>query len=425
MEQSLQIAPALASAPPRRSRVLVGFAEALAAIESAWSLDEAGFEVVAFARRGTRPPLRRSDAVAMHELTPPELDAAAAEGDLRELIATVAPDAVMPLDDITLGLCQQPCREAGVTLIGPSGRQAEVALDRRLQIDAARAAGLPVPPTAILDGGPVPDDLSFPLVVRPVGAIAASAGRLLSAPAASTCADRGELERRLASRGGGEALLVQPRLRGTSEGLCGLMTDAGARAWSGHRRLRMMDPAGSGSSACESTRPNPDFCDQVEGMLETIGWRGLFMVELLRDADGTPWFIGLHGRAWGSMALARAGGLEYPAWAARLAFGDMLGDLLAPQAVAGRRARHLGRELKHTMIVMRGPRSSAVPWPSWRRTVRDVFTYRRGERLYNWSGRRADLPLLLDDTMATLRPRRGKARRMRDSAPRRGESKTN
>ena len=83
MEQSLQITPALASAPPRRPRVLVAFAEALAAIESAWSLEGAGFEVVAFARRGTRPPLRRSGSVQVHELTPPELDRAGAEADLR------------------------------------------------------------------------------------------------------------------------------------------------------------------------------------------------------------------------------------------------------------------------------------------------------------------------------------------------------
>jgi hypothetical protein len=410
MELSLQTNPGAAAAPPRRPRVLIGFAEALAAIESAWSLDEAGFEVLAFARRGTRPPLRRSGAVAMHELTAPELDAATAEADLRALIESAAVDAVMPLDDIALRLCQEPCREAGVTLIGPSGAQAAVALDKRLQIKAARAADLPVPPTAILDGGPVPEDLTFPLVVRPAGAIAEADGVLGSAAGATTCADRGELDARLARRGDGEVLLAQPQLRGTNEGLFGIAGPSGVRAWSGHRRLRMMNPAGSGSSACESTVPDPDFCDQVEVMLDAIGWRGLFMVELLRDEGGTPWFIELNGRAWGSMALARAGGLEYPAWAARLALGDNLGDLFAPRAVAGRRARHLGRELKHAAIVMRGAQSAAVPWPSRRRTLRDVFSYRRGDRFYNWSGRRADLPLLLDDTAATLRRRKPKGR---------------
>src|ERR1700751_3303119 len=131
MEQSLQIAPALAGAPPRPPRVLIGFAEALAAIESAWSLAGAGFEVVAFARRGSRPPLRRSGSIVLPELTPPEADAAAAEDDLRALIAAAAVDAVMPLDDVALRLCQGPCRDAGGVLVGPSGRPAEVALDKR------------------------------------------------------------------------------------------------------------------------------------------------------------------------------------------------------------------------------------------------------------------------------------------------------
>lgn len=405
MEPSLQTDPGTAGASSRRGRVLIGFAEALAAIESAWSLEEAGFEVLAFARRGSRPPLRRSSSVTLYELTPPELDAAAAKADLQALIESAVVDAVMPLDDVALRLCQAPCRKAGVTLVGPSGRQAEVALDKRLQIEAARAADLPVPPTTFLAGGPLPTDLTFPLVVRPAAAIVDGAGRLGTAAGATTCADRGELEGRLASGGEGEVLIAQPRLIGTGEGLFGLIGPAGMRARSGHRRLRMMNPAGSGSSACESTVPDPDFCDQVEGMLDAIGWYGLFMVELLRDEDGTPWFIELNGRAWGSMALARAGGLEYPAWAARLALGDSLGELLAPQAVAGRRARHLGRELKHAAIVMRGADSAAVPWPSRVRTLRDVFSFRRGERLYNWSGRAADLPLLLDDTFATLRRR--------------------
>ena len=76
MEQSLQIAAALASAPPRRPRVLIGFVEALAAIESAWSLQGAGFEVLGFSRRGSRPPLRRSASVQVYELTPPDSIAA-------------------------------------------------------------------------------------------------------------------------------------------------------------------------------------------------------------------------------------------------------------------------------------------------------------------------------------------------------------
>jgi predicted ATP-grasp superfamily ATP-dependent carboligase len=408
MELSLQIdrEAAGAPAPPRPRRVLVGFAEALATIESVWSLQDAGFEVSAFARAGARVPLRRSRSVELHELIAPEVDAAAAAAELRALIAASGVDAVMPLDDVALRLCQDACVEGGAILAGPSGRQAAVALDKRLQIEAARAAGLAVPPTAFLDGGPVPADLEFPLVVRPAAAVEEVGGHLGSASGASTCADRGELDRRLATRKAGEVLLAQPQLRGTNEGIFGLAGEEGVRAWSAHRRLRMMNPAGSGSSACESTVPEEELRTKVERMLASIGWRGLFMVELLRDTDGTPWFIELNGRAWGSMALARAAGLEYPAWSVRAALGDDLGPLPAVAPAAGTRARHLGRELKHALIVLRGSPSVAVPWPSRTATLRDVFSWRRGDRIYNWSGRAADLPLLAADTATTLRRRR-------------------
>ena len=45
--------------------VLVGFAEAMAAIEATWSLQEAGFRVVAFTRGGAKPALRRVRGVEL------------------------------------------------------------------------------------------------------------------------------------------------------------------------------------------------------------------------------------------------------------------------------------------------------------------------------------------------------------------------
>ena len=43
----------------------------------------------------------------------------------------------------------------------------------------------------------------------------------------------------------------------------------------------------------------------------------MFMLELLRDAAGTPWFMEVNGRPWGSMALAVRRGFDYPVWAVR------------------------------------------------------------------------------------------------------------
>ena len=58
-------------------RVLIGFAESLAAIESAWCLRDAGFEVVAFTRGQRRPALAAAKGIRLVNLPAPETDAAA------------------------------------------------------------------------------------------------------------------------------------------------------------------------------------------------------------------------------------------------------------------------------------------------------------------------------------------------------------
>ena len=137
-------------------------------------------------------------------------------------------------------------------------------------------------------------------------------------------------------------------------------------------------------------------------MMAGAGWQGLFMLEFLRDHAGTPWFMELNGRTWGSLALARRLGLEYPAWAALNALG--LDDPSArpevdafPPVVC----RHLGREILHVAAVMRGPKSAALSdWPSRRDTLRTVARIRRSDRWYNWSS--SNPAIFVDDTAQTL-----------------------
>lgn len=384
----------------RGQTVLIGFAEALAGIESAWSLLDAGFHVAAFTRRGARPPLRRSRLVRTLEVTPPEEDAARTSGDIRAAIAETRAAAVLPLDDAAVLLCS-PLAEAGgpTVLAGPSGAQARLALDKREQLSAAAAAGLDVPETdAYETPGEARFHTRFPAVLKPAMAARERNGRLVTTGMA-VCADQGELDAALPSLDG--PLIVQPLLHGSGEALFGLAGESGVEAWSAHRRVRMMNPQGSGSSACVAKSVDEQLADAVARMLSDAGWRGLFMAEFLRDTKGRRWFIELNGRPWGSMALARRTGFEYPAWAVTRALEPSFRPS-PPQESGPVVARHAGRELVHLLTVLRGPRSRALThWPSPTRTVREVLTLRRGHRLYNW--RRGDLPLFLDDSAQTVR----------------------
>lgn len=394
-------APRVPAGPPvAANTVLIGFANALAAPETAWSLLESGSEVVAFARRGTRCALRGSRDVRIVEITPPEEDARAAVADLLAASRSLAIRAVMPLDDMALWLCDAAFQEGlPLPVVGPTGATAALALDKGLQIAAAADAGFSVPPTRYIDSL---DDLralpELPAVLKPSRAVANQQGRLRRG-AGYLCGNAAELDAAARAWRGSERLLAQPLIRGVGEGLFGLAGPDGLLALSAHRRVRMANPQGSGSSACVSTAVDPALAAAADRMLTDAGWQGMFMLEFLRDSDGTAWFMELNGRPWGSMALARNLGLEYPAWALRRLAEPDFQPTHVPRE--GQLCRHLGRELVHLLMVLRGPKSVALTeWPSRRQTLREVLRLRQSDRWYNW--RRGDLRLFVTDTVSTL-----------------------
>lgn len=381
--------------------VLLGFADALAAIEATWALQDDGADVVAFARRGTRPPVARCKGVRLVEITAPEEDAAAARSELSALLAALAPDAVLPLCDQSVWLCDQAGPAAGSALAGPVGAQARLALDKRRQLDLARRAGFFVPPSVHGDGAAVaavtgPGDP--PWIVKPALAVQERTGRL-TRPAGRVAGDAASAQ--AAARAVDGPVIVQPLLNGVGEGIFGLATDTGVVAWSAHRRIRMMNPRGSGSSACRSIAVADDLREAATRFVELAGWRGIFMIELLRDDEGRAAFMELNGRAWGSMALACRRGLPYPAWAVRLALDPTFRPAL-PEDPPELVCRYLGGELVHLAVVLRGSRGTDTrEWPGRMDAARDVLRVSRDDAWYN---ARAQQPsVLAADTLFAVR----------------------
>lgn len=90
----------------------------------------------------------------------------------------------------------------------------------------------------------------------------------------------------------------------------------------------------------------------------------------------------LNGRPWGSLALARRLGYEYPAWALARALDE---QAVLPDAPPFTEllCRHLGRELVHLLFVLRGPGSHAGAWPGRRETLRALLGSERRTAWYN------------------------------------------
>jgi hypothetical protein len=375
----------------------MGFAEAMAAIETAWSLQRAGFEVAAFRRSGSKPPLRWVPGVGLHDVPAPELDADGTVAATRALIDRVAPQVLLPLDDLSIWVCSR-LTEAGVPVAGPRGSAVECALNKGVQLDAAERAGLPVPSTHVLTDLPQNDPIDSPVMIKPARALYEVAGKLVR-PNGIVSGNATEFER-AAARPWPEPTLVQPLIQGVGEGLFGHVGKRGVIAWSAHRRVRMVNPQGSASSACRSQPVDPELIGPSERLLLGIGWRGMFMLEFLRDADGVPWFMELNGRAWGSMALARRRGLEYPAWTVKATL-DPDFEPTPPTPGPDIVCRNLGLELVHILFVLRGPQSVAqTEWPGRAETLQDVLSLRRTDRWYNWC--RSQPRVLAADTLGTL-----------------------
>jgi biotin carboxylase len=384
-----------------KQRVLIGFAESLAAVESAWCLADAGFDVVAYTRDGKRPALAASRRVRVFPVPAPEKDIAATVTGLRHVIARTGPDVVLPLDDQSVMLTDQLAGASAddPRIAGPTGALARIALDKRDQLALAEKAGFAVPPTVVVNPGDTPatPDRTGPWIVKCALATVTDPG-YIRRPGGGIARTLDEVSRRYAEIAA--PTLIQPVIGGVGEGVFGIAVHGEVQALSAHRRIRMMNPRGSGSSAARSIPVDPALAESARRFVAESGWEGIFMLEFLRDAAGRPWFMELNGRTWGSMALARHRGWPYPVWAVEAAL-DPHWRLSVPPEGAHLRVRHLGREIVHLLAVLRGARGADVGrWPSRGSTIAAMLKPERGTRWYH--ARPGELRVLARDTWNTV-----------------------
>src|SRR5882672_3900135 len=111
----------------------------MSAPEVLWSLVDAGFRVVAFGRKGRASALRQSHHVVVHEITAPDRDLPGALSDLKALMVSLDASAngtqriLFPLDDTAVAICSR-VQPAGWLLAGPQGANADLALNKDIQV---------------------------------------------------------------------------------------------------------------------------------------------------------------------------------------------------------------------------------------------------------------------------------------------------
>ncbi|WP_422039301.1 hypothetical protein [Roseibium sp.] len=393
-----------------KKTVLIGFADALAAPEVFFSLYHNGYNVRVFQRANSSVPLSRLLPVGEpFKICAPEQNADLAKDDLAEILRTNQDiDILLAMDDTSLWLTNEALNALGAddhkpAFANASGAQKSLALDKTQQIEAAKAAGLSVPPTLVVTSPESLTDIkNFPTIVKPALAISMTSERNLSKGDSHYLFDEDAVQKLAKADTLVFPLLVQPLIHGIGQGVFGFAGHKGVSQIFGHQRIRMMNPHGSGASACVSMKPDAELVEQVKTLITSVGWRGPFMVEFLTDDDGTHWFVELNGRLWGSTALSRRHGYEYPTWAVEQATDPEFipGNLAAVRSDSP--VRHLGRDLLHLLFVLRGPKSEfhAERWPSFLKSLSGVLSRHARPGFYNYD--RAFPLFFLRDALATV-----------------------
>jgi predicted ATP-grasp superfamily ATP-dependent carboligase len=358
---------------------LIGFAEAVAAPEVCFSLKSTNAQIISFYRHEGK--FARLKFVEYFPVAAPEIDFERAVHDVETLVDRVGPDSIAPCDDAALLILSQ-LKSAKARSLLPTVAACDFAMDKHAQITLASDSGFSVPRTKLVScEADLADFEARPAILKPRAAIDIVDGRLEKGPSFVVRSDvlPAQARKALAQR----TYLMQEYKNGVGEGVFGVARDGDIYASFGHRRLRMMNPSGSGASACVSRTPDACELEAVKTLVQKIQWQGPFMVESLRENAGRRWFMEFNGRFWGSLALARRCGLDMPRLAVDLRNGQ---PIPAARTISAGFARHLGRDLINLLFVLRGPADGVRSdhWPSRSSAVKDFLTPHRLRSFYNY-----------------------------------------
>jgi predicted ATP-grasp superfamily ATP-dependent carboligase len=309
--------------PDSRPGVLVTDAERPHGLAIVRSLGRAGRRVVA-ASHDPACPAFRSRFVAERLLVPsPGLEPAAfvavvAERVSRRDIALIIPTtepSLIPLIGARADL------ERHARLAAAESPALETVLDKVRTVELAERLGVPVPPTRRLD---TVDDidaaalaLELPVVVKPSRSVRFVVGQGVRPSPPVLYARRWDEVAQHLRAWPADRFVCQRAVYGEGVGIEGLFDGGRPLALFQHVRVRELPLSGGGSTCRRSEPLDAELARHVTHLMEALRWTGVAMVEWKRAGRwGT--LIEINGRFWGSLPLALAAGVDFPALLADL-----------------------------------------------------------------------------------------------------------
>jgi predicted ATP-grasp superfamily ATP-dependent carboligase len=183
------------------------------------------------------------------------------------------------------------------------------ALSKESLARAAAEAGLPTPDGVVCDDHDealaAAREFGFPVLVKGVDTITERDGRLVRYP---TQFAQNEDELATAQHRIGRCI-VQRRMEGHVSAFLGVATDDGLLGMVLNRYRRTWPPVAGMASFSETAAIPSSLAERVGALVDSLGWRGIFQLQMIEGADGTMRPIDFNPRMFGSMGIARAAGV--------------------------------------------------------------------------------------------------------------------
>ncbi len=355
------------------TRILVTDARRGSALAFIRSLGRTGHHVVAADSASPSAGMRSRFAAARVRYPAPLDDPVAAGEALVRAAHTHRIELIVPItDEVIMSLVDRLADLPAETQVAiPDRDAAGVVGDKRATLDLALSLGIPVPgsvaATSHEDIRAAAEQIGFPVVIKPTASRTHGPDGTVVQHAVSYARDPAGLELAIASLADPN-VLVQRFWEGEGQGVELLLDHGRPLAAFQHRRLREVPVTGGASSLRESMEMDPGMLDHATKLLAALSFHGLAMVEFRVGPDG-PALMEVNGRVWGSMPLAVAAGMDFPARLAALYAGDRAGESSGPPATdyaIGVRSRNLELDLVWIGSVLRGSRRPSLAPPPGR-----------------------------------------------------------
>lgn len=286
-------------------------------------------------------------------------------------------DCVFPTSEAAIMACRQFRNRLRAAPIIPTDTQIDLLFSKAKTMRLAESVGLVVPKSIhVAPGAPLPKEvfeLDFPVVVKSETSELLANSKAVTSGKTAYLFNREDLLRECEARlSAGNGILIQQFIDGFGMGVSGLFSEGNPVAVLGHRRIRESDPLGGPSAVAETVAVDRALLESAAAMMRDLRFTGPAMIEFKVDrTTGTPFFMEVNCRFWGTILLAPAAGLDLP----YLYWKLLRGEQITPEETrfrVGIRGRYLVGDTKCLFLCLKGkPQNWPGEFPGRWRAVAD------------------------------------------------------